>query len=98
MREMSPSASKVRSVPESTREEISGMSRNSSLNLTTSLSAMTSNTSSDHLLPKRDTTFLMGQVSMSIFVIIVIRMGFMGGDGSCLFTLYNTKLLTKPHH
>lgn len=67
---MSPSASNVRSVPERTREDMSGMSRNSSLNLTVCLSAITSRTNRDHLFPKRDTMFRMGQVCMSGFWVI----------------------------
>lgn len=65
--EISPSASSVRSVPDNTRDETSGISLHSSLNRITSCSWMMSRTRKAHLFPNRAMTLRMGQNSMMEF-------------------------------
>lgn len=76
VRQTNPSASRMWSVLASTFDDMSGMSLPSWLKRVLPFSLKIRIMSSDHLLPKRATTFLMGQSSMmeffSIFFAIVM--------------------------
>lgn len=65
---ISSSASNVRSVPESTRDDMSSISLPSSLKRKTLFSLNINMTNNAHLLPKRVITFRTGHISMTVFV------------------------------
>lgn len=67
------SASNVLSVPDSTREETSGIRRHSSLKRTHSCSLITNTTNNAHLLPKRAITFRTGQISIIEFFFFLFQ-------------------------